>query len=57
MKFVSGKWTNGREIREKRVWREISSSDDETRADGFRFAIDRQNFTAATALLRILSGA
>ena len=38
-------------------WREIISDDEQTRADGFRFAIDRQNFTATRALLRILLGA
>jgi len=38
-------------------WREIISDDEQTRADRFRFAIDRQNFTAARALLRILLGA
>jgi len=38
-------------------WREIISDDERARADRFRFAIDRQNFTAARALLRILLGA
>lgn len=38
-------------------WREIISDDEQTRADGFRFAIDRQNFMAARALLRIRLGA
>ena len=38
-------------------WREIISQDEQRRADRFRFAIDRQTFTAARALLRILLGA
>jgi 4'-phosphopantetheinyl transferase len=38
-------------------WREIISDEEQRRADRFRFRIDRQNFTAARALLRILVGA
>lgn len=38
-------------------WREIISQDEQRRADRFRWAMDRQNFTAARALLRILVGA
>jgi 4'-phosphopantetheinyl transferase len=37
-------------------WRAIISDDERRRADRFRFAMDRQNFTAARALLRILLG-
>ena len=38
-------------------WREIISDDERRRADRFRFAIDRESFTAARAILRILLGA
>ena len=38
-------------------WREIISHDEQARADRFRFAIDRESFTAARAILRILLGA
>jgi len=38
-------------------WRNIIADDERRRAARFRFAVDRQNFTAARALLRILLGA
>jgi 4'-phosphopantetheinyl transferase len=37
-------------------WRTLLSQDETTRADRFKFASDRQNFTATRALLRILLG-
>lgn len=37
-------------------WRTVLSQDEITRADRFKFARDRQNFTATRALLRILLG-
>lgn len=37
-------------------WRPLLSSDESTRADRFRFAVDRQRFTATRAILRSILG-